>query len=100
MNKKRHDGQRVDDGQQGDQGFEIHGVLSSDRQFFPPGRPKEKSAPSGGSELHEVKSVGADFPPGRPKEKSAPSGGSELHEVKSVGAIQRPPATSSKVPVV
>ena len=32
-------------------------------------------------------SVGAIFPPGRPKEKTAPSGGSAVHEVTSVGAI-------------
>uniref|UniRef100_UPI0035637652 ATP-binding protein n=1 Tax=Polaromonas sp. TaxID=1869339 RepID=UPI0035637652 len=54
---------------------------------FPPGRPKEKCAPSGGSEPHEVGSVGAPaFPPGRPKEKCAPSGGSEDTSVPGVGA--------------
>ena len=32
--------------------------------------------------------MGADvFPQGRPKEKCTPSGGSALHEVKSVGAL-------------
>ena len=52
-----------------------------------PGRPKENSAPSGGSDPHDVGSVGAPgFPQGRPKENSAPSGGSEPHEVGSVGA--------------
>jgi hypothetical protein len=30
--------------------------------IFPPGRPKEKTAPSGGSVLHVVKSVGATWP--------------------------------------
>jgi predicted alpha/beta-fold hydrolase len=36
---------------------------------------------------HASRSVGADiFPPGRPKEKCAPSGGSEPHAVGSVGA--------------
>ena len=28
------------------------------------------------------------FPPGRPKEKCAPSGGSAVHEVTSVGAFK------------
>ena len=45
-----------------------------------------KSAPSGGSALHAVKSVGARFSAGPPPGKSAPSGGSALHAVKSVGA--------------
>ena len=38
------------------------------------------------SAVHEVTSVGAIFPPGRPKEKTVPSGGSAVHEVTSVGA--------------
>jgi hypothetical protein len=29
------------------------------KAIFPPGRPKEKTAPSGGSVVHEVTSVGA-----------------------------------------
>ena len=31
--------------------------------------------------------INAIFPPGRPKEKTAPSGGSAVHEVTSVGAM-------------
>ena len=34
-----------------------------------------------------TKRKGNVFPPGRPKGKCAPTGGSELHEVKSLGAI-------------
>ncbi|HRN76290.1 AMP-binding protein [Ottowia sp.] len=53
-----------------------------------PGRPKQGGAPSGGSEAHEVASVGAlsAAAPGRPKQGGAPLGGSEAHEVASVGA--------------
>ena len=53
-----------------------------------PGRPKQARVPSGGSEVHEVTSVGAllSAAPGRPKQARAPSGGSEVHEVTSVGA--------------
>jgi len=54
---------------------------------FPPGRPKEKCAPSGGSEVSEATSVGACFDAGPPQGETAPSGGSALHAVKSVGAI-------------
>ena len=51
------------------------------------GPPPASSAPSGNSEPRAAGSGGAKvFPPGRPKEKCAPSGGSALHEVKSVGA--------------
>ena len=42
--------------------------------FFPPGRPKEKTAPSASSAVHAVTSVGAIFPPGRPKQGTAPEG--------------------------
>ena len=70
---------------------------------LPPGRPKAKRAPSGGSAVHAVfsksgvaTSVGAKvLPPGRPKAKRAPSGGSVLHAVKSVGAIYTDPLTPS-----
>ena len=49
---------------------------------------KQVNAPSGGSVVHEVTSVGAEvFPPGRPKGKCAPSGGSVVREATSVGAI-------------
>ena len=54
---------------------------------FPQGRPKEKCAPSGGSEVREATSVGAFiFPLGRPKEKCDPSGGSAVREATRVGA--------------
>ena len=61
-------------------------VVLPDQMVFPLGRPEEKCAPSGGSEPHEVGSVGAMTTLGRPEEKCAPSGGSEPHEVGSVGA--------------
>ena len=51
------------------------------------GPPLGKLAPSGGSALHEVKSVGEQISDGPPLGKLAPSGGSALHEVKSVGVI-------------
>ena len=52
------------------------------------GRPKQARTPSGGSEVHEVKSVGALMAAaqGRPKQARTPSGGSEVHEVTSAGA--------------
>ena len=54
---------------------------------FSDGPPLGKLAPSGGSALHEVKSVGEQISDGPPLGKLAPSGGSALHEVKSVGVI-------------
>jgi RND family efflux transporter MFP subunit len=53
-----------------------------------PGRPKQGTAPSGGSAEHAVASVGATTAaaPGRPKQGTAPSGGSAEHAVASVGA--------------
>jgi len=56
------------------------------------GRPKQARAPSGGSEVHEVTSVGVFWgaAQGRPKQARAPSGGSEVHEVTSVGATCPP----------
>ncbi len=46
-----------------------------------------RAAPPGGSEPHEVGSVGApNEAPGRPKQSSPPPGGSEPHAVGSVGA--------------
>ena len=57
-------------------------VAAPEGQVFPPGRPKGKCAPSGGSALHAVSERGGlIFPPGRPKGKCAPSGGSALHAV-------------------
>ena len=51
------------------------------------GPPRPSTAPSGGSAVHEVTSVGAaEQPKGRPERSSAPSGGSAVHEVTSVGA--------------
>ena len=53
------------------------------------GRPKQGTAPLGGSEPHEVGSVGATFSaaaPGRPKQGTAPSGGSDDTQCESVGA--------------
>ena len=45
-------------------------------------------APSGGSAVHEVTSVGAKHgrSAGPPQARPAPSGGSVVHEVTSVGA--------------
>ena len=64
----------------------------NDLQSAAPGRPKQASAPPGGSEPHEVGSVGASSTPapGRPQQADAPSGGSEPHEVGSVGASITP----------
>ncbi len=42
-----------------------------------PGRPKQGTAPSGGSAAHEVASVGAAAAPGRPKQGTAPSGAAQ-----------------------
>jgi aminoglycoside/choline kinase family phosphotransferase len=44
-------------------------------------------APSGGSDVHEVTSVGAEPGDRPPLGGPAPSGGSDVHEVTSVGAI-------------
>ena len=54
---------------------------------FSAGPPQGKLAPSGGSAVHAVTSVGAAAAPGRPKQGTAPSGGSAVHAVTSVGAI-------------
>ncbi|MDP2034829.1 MAG: DNA-deoxyinosine glycosylase [Polaromonas sp.] len=60
------------------------------------GPPQASTAPSGGSVLHEVKSVGVKaFRAGPPQASTAPSGGSVLHEVKSVGVqFYKLPSTS------
>jgi formyl-CoA transferase len=51
------------------------------------GPPQAKPAPSGGSALHEVKSVGARMrSAGPPQARPAPSGGSAVREATSVGA--------------
>ncbi len=51
-----------------------------------PSRPKQGMAPSGGSAVHEVTSVGvAGRRAGPPQARPAPSGGSAVHEVTSVG---------------
>ena len=64
-----------------------HGEGSVGAGVTAPGRPKQGTAPSGGSEPHAVGSVGAGVTaPGRPKQGTAPSGGSEPHAVGSVGA--------------
>jgi hypothetical protein len=52
------------------------------------GPPQGAKAPSGGSAVHEVTSVGArHFPAGPSQGAKAPSGGSAVHEVTSVGAM-------------
>jgi hypothetical protein len=53
------------------------------------GRPKQARAPLGGSEVHEVTSVGAlaIATQGRPKQARIPLGGSAVHEVTSEGAL-------------
>ncbi|MCY7370969.1 MAG: glycine dehydrogenase [Polaromonas sp.] len=76
-------------------GSVLHGVKSVGATSARP--PREKTAPSGGSVLHEVKSVGASFHAGPPQEKTAPSGGSVLHGVKSVGAISAAPLGNAAV---
>ena len=51
------------------------------------GPPQGANAPSGGSEVHEMTSVGAHVrDAGPPQGANAPSGGSEVHEMTSVGA--------------
>jgi len=50
------------------------------------GPPQGAKAPPGGSEAHEVASVGAMSAAGPPQGAKAPPGGSEAHEVASVGA--------------
>ncbi|WP_157045756.1 bifunctional folylpolyglutamate synthase/dihydrofolate synthase [Polaromonas sp. JS666] len=51
------------------------------------GPPQGSTAPSGGSAVHEVTSVGAKVRrAGPPQASTAPSGGSAAHEVASVGA--------------
>ena len=70
-----------------------HGVVIERSVFdsesrFAAGPPQGETAPSGGSEPHEVGSVGVNgFAAGPPQGETAPSGGSEPHEVGSVGAI-------------
>ena len=51
------------------------------------GPPRASTAPSGGSEVHAVTSLGAQrFREGPPQASTAPSGGSEVHAVASLGA--------------
>jgi hypothetical protein len=57
-----------------------------------PDRPKQGQPPRGAEGDTKCANVGAIFPPGRPKEKTAPSGGSALHAVKSVGVRLLPAA--------
>jgi hypothetical protein len=52
------------------------------------GPPQGASAPSGGSAVHAVTSVGAIRDAGPPQGASAPLGGSAVHAVTSVGAIR------------
>ncbi len=54
-----------------------------------PGR--RRSAPSGGSNVHEVTSVRGSPGAGPPQAGTTPSGGSNVHEVTSVGAIDHWP---------
>jgi 4-hydroxy-3-methylbut-2-enyl diphosphate reductase len=70
-------------------GSAVHEVTSVGAAAAP-GRPKQGTAPTGGSAVHEVTSVGAAAAPGRPKQGTAPTGGSAVHEVTSVGAISSP----------
>ena len=50
------------------------------------GPPQASTAPRGGSEVHEVTSVGGQiFSAGPPQASTAPRGSSEVHEVTSVG---------------
>src|SRR5688572_2322362 len=72
-----------------------------------PGRPKQGTAPSGGSAVREATSVGAtsDAAPGRPKQGTAPSGGSAVREATSVGAtsvfaVIGNPISFSKSPLI
>ncbi len=68
-------------------GSAVHAVTSVGAKF-PAGPPQGKSAPSGGSAVHAVTSVEAKFPAGPPQGKLAPAGGSAVHAVTSVGAIK------------
>ncbi|MDB5744768.1 MAG: family hydrolase [Polaromonas sp.] len=53
------------------------------------GPPQASTAPTGGSELHEVSERGGELHRAGPSQAStAPTGGSELHEVASVGALK------------
>ncbi|MGH8833100.1 MAG: hypothetical protein ACREXV_18750, partial [Polaromonas sp.] len=47
---------------------------------------KQVNAPSGGSAVHAMTSVGARFAAGPPQGETAPSGGSAVREATSVGA--------------
>ena len=50
--------------------------------------PRQNAAPSGGSEVHAVTSVGALFcRRAAPRQNAAPLGGSAVHAVTSVGAM-------------
>jgi MFS family permease len=63
----------------------------SDAQGRSAGPSQAKPAPSGGSDVHEVTSVGAQVSAGPPQARPAPSGGSDVHEVTSVGAVEARP---------
>src|SRR5690606_29996878 len=67
-------------------GSDVHAVTSVGADFSA-GPPQGKTAPPGGSDVHAVTSVGAEFSAGPPQGKSAPPGGSDVHAVTSVGAI-------------
>ncbi|MCI2808787.1 high-affinity branched-chain amino acid ABC transporter permease LivM [Eoetvoesiella caeni] len=64
--------------------------------FLPPGRPKAKSAPSGGSEPRSDEAWGPFLPPGRPKAKSAPLGGSEPRSGEAWGPFLPPGRPKAK----
>ena len=64
--------------------------------FLPPGRPKAKSAPLGGSKLRSGAAWGPFLPPGRPKAKSAPLGGSKLRSSAAWGPFLPPGRPKAK----
>jgi phosphoribosylformylglycinamidine synthase len=90
--------------------FAVVGVATEERQLVladgdqesparRAGPPQASAAPSGGSAVHAVTSVGAmDRCAGPPQASAAPSGGSAVHAVTSVGAMDRragPPQASA-----
>ena len=56
-------------------------------EVSPPGRPKEKCAPSASSAVREATSVGASRSAGPPQARPAPSGGRAVREATCVGAL-------------
>ena len=72
-------------------GSEVHAVTSVGATAASAGPPQARPAPLGGSEARVVTSVGATAASaGLPQVRQAPSGGSAVHAVTSVGATSLP----------